>query len=83
MAELSSNERDKLKDSQFAYVDTDGTGHLPIHDESHVRNAVARFSQTNFESEGARREAARSIVAAARKQDVDLSEDDEVCKAAS
>ena len=38
------------KKSDFAYVDKDGEGHLPIHDESHARNAMARWNQTDFDS---------------------------------
>jgi hypothetical protein len=48
MAELTTKGRGKLRSSQFAYVDSNGGEHLPIHDESHVRNAIARFSQTDF-----------------------------------
>jgi hypothetical protein len=50
MADLSTKQRDKLRKNQFAYVDADGGEHLPIHDESHVRNAISRFNQTDFES---------------------------------
>ena len=50
MAELDADARDKLRKDQFAYVDSDGGEHLPINDESHVRNAIARFNQTDFES---------------------------------
>jgi len=52
MAELDTRDRDRLRDSQFAYVDKQGEGHLPINNASHVRNAVARFNQTEFESGG-------------------------------
>lgn len=82
MPQLDAADRDKLKDSQFAYIDREGERHLPIPDESHVRNAIARFNQTNFESKTARREAATKILAAAKKHGVDLSEDDDVAKAA-
>jgi len=83
MAELSEGRRDQLKDSDFAYVDGSGERHLPIHDESHVRNAVAPFNQTHFESEAARRKAAGAIVRAAQRHDIDLADDDEVVRAAS
>ena len=43
MPELSTKQRDDLRKDQFAYVDSKGGEHLPIHDESHVRNAIARF----------------------------------------
>jgi hypothetical protein len=47
MPELSTRDRDKLDRDQFAYVDREGGEHLPINDESHVRNAISRFNQTN------------------------------------
>jgi len=83
MAELSENRRDKLDDSDFAYVDKDGERHLPIHDESHVRNAVARFGQTNFDSASGKKKAAEAITKAAGRHDIVLADDDEVVKAAS
>jgi hypothetical protein len=82
MPELESADRTKLKDSQFAYIDELGERHLPIPDESHVRNAVSRFNQTDFESGEARKRAARRIIGAARKHGVDIAADDDVRKAA-
>jgi hypothetical protein len=82
MPELSTEQRNRLKDEQFAYVDKDGERHLPIHDEEHVRNAIQRFSRTHFESEAARERAARAILSAARKHHVDVSDDDDVARAA-
>jgi class 3 adenylate cyclase len=67
MAELNRAKRSGLPDSAFAYVDSGGRRRLPINDESHVRNALARFSQTRFESEEARETARRRLVRAARR----------------
>jgi class 3 adenylate cyclase len=67
MATLDQQKRAKLPDSAFAYVDTKGNRRLPINDESHVRNALARFNQTRFEDEAARDRARRRLLAAARK----------------
>jgi hypothetical protein len=78
MAELSARSRDRLPKSKFAYVDSKGEGHLPIEDESHVRNAMARWNQTDFESAKAREGARRKIVAAAKKHGIDVSPDDNV-----
>jgi uncharacterized protein DUF6582 len=78
MAELDAKHRDKLRDSQFAYVDKDGEGHLPINDESHVRNAMARWNQTDFESATAKEEARRKIVSAAHRHGIEVSDDDKV-----
>ena len=82
MPELDTEDRNKLKDSEFAYVDKEGERHLPIHDESHVRNAVSRFNQTDFESGEAKKRAAGKIMSAARKYKVDIADDDDVAKAA-
>jgi hypothetical protein len=78
MADLSSEERDDLRKDQFAYVDKDGGEHLPIHDESHVRNAIARFNQTDFESKTAKEEARKKILRAAERHDIEVDEDSNV-----
>jgi hypothetical protein len=80
MAELSARARERLQKGDFAYVDKDGGEHLPIHDEEHVRNAVARFNQTHFESESARDAARRMILSAARKHGIEVSDDDKLMK---
>jgi len=81
MAELDTKARDKLRDSQFAYVDSEGEGHLPIEDASHVRNAMARFNQTEFESKAAKERARRKILAGAKKYDIEVNPDDAVAHA--
>jgi hypothetical protein len=75
MAELDADDRDKLRSNQFAYVDRDGGEHLPIHDASHVRNAIARFNQTDFQSRTAKEEARRKIVRAAERFGVEVDDD--------
>ena len=82
MPELSTRQRDKLDKDQFAYVDRQGDEHLPIHDESHVRNAISRFNQTDFQSDTAKQEAARKIVRAAKRHDIEVDKDSDVAKAA-
>jgi hypothetical protein len=82
MPELSTKGRDKLRKDQFAYVDRDGGEHLPIHDESHVRNAISRFNQTDFQSDNAKQEAAKKILSAAKRHDIEVDEDSEVARAA-
>ncbi|MGH8927391.1 MAG: adenylate/guanylate cyclase domain-containing protein [Acidimicrobiia bacterium] len=67
MPELSAGRRAKLPDSAFAYVDSQGQRRLPIHDESHVRNALARFNQVKFESEAAKERARKRLLNAAKK----------------
>jgi class 3 adenylate cyclase len=67
VARLTNRERAKLPDRAFAYVDASGQRRLPIHDEAHVRNALARFSQVRFESDNARDVARHRLLEAAKK----------------
>jgi hypothetical protein len=78
MAQLDSAARDRLRRDQFAYVDADGEGHLPINDESHVRNAISRWNQTDFSSKSARERARKKIVAAAKRHHIEINDEDEV-----
>ena len=80
MRELDAEERDRLKGSDFAYVDRDGGEHLPIHDASHVRNAIARFNQTSFESKAARERARKKILDAAKRFDIEVADDSHVAR---
>jgi hypothetical protein len=80
MATLTERARDRLRSDQFAYVDRDGSEHLPIHDESHVRNAIARFNQTEFESAAARERARKKILGAATRHDIEVDDDSNVAK---
>jgi hypothetical protein len=80
MADLTAKKRDSLPKSQFAYVDRDGGEHLPIHDDSHVRNAIARFNQTDFESKKAKEAARKKIVAAAKRHKIEIGDDANVAK---
>ena len=67
MAKLTARERASLPDRAFAYVDAQGGRRLPIHDEAHVRNALARFDRVDFEDEAAREQARRRLLNAARR----------------
>lgn len=67
MAKLSAGKRKGLRDSAFAYVDPKGRRRLPIHDESHVRNALSRFNQVVFEDEAARNRARTRLLTAAKR----------------
>ena len=80
MATLTEKKRDDLRSNQFAYIDKDGGEHLPIHDESHVRNAMARWNQTDFQSATAKEEARKKIVRAAKRHGIEVSEDSNVAK---
>lgn len=70
MARLTSRERAKLPDRAFAYVDSSGVRRLPIHDEAHVRNALARFSQVRFETDRDRDAARLRLLGAAKKHGI-------------
>ena len=80
MPELSTKQRQRLRKSDFAYVDKKGQGHLPIHDEEHVRNALARWNQTDFEGTAAKEGARKKILRAAKRFGIEVSEDDKVVK---
>ena len=81
MAELTAKKRDDLRSNQFAYVDKKGGEHLPINDESHVRNAMARWNQTDFDSATAKESARKKIVAAAKRHGIEVNDDDKVAHA--
>lgn len=81
-AKLPSKERKNMPTGQFAYVDSKGGKHLPIHDKAHVQNAMARFNQTQFESPEKRKTAARKILAAARRFGMEIDPKSTVAQAA-
>lgn len=70
MPQLSASARRQLPDSAFAYVDSAGRRRLPIHDASHVRNALARFDRTAFEDDAARERARQRLLRAAKKHGI-------------
>jgi class 3 adenylate cyclase len=67
MARLKVSERASLPDSAFAYIDSRGGRRLPIHDESHVRNALARFARVSFEDDAAEERARNRLLNAAKR----------------
>ncbi len=67
MSRLDASKRAGLPNSAFAYIDSRGRRRLPIHDEAHVRNALARFNQVIFENEAARERARKRLLNAAKK----------------
>lgn len=70
MARLSPRERSDLPDRAFAYIDSRGRRRLPIHDASHVRNALARFGKVAFESDDARDRARARLLNAAKRHKI-------------
>ena len=71
MSELDQEDRDELKDSEYAFPKERKE---PLSDAKHVRNAVARFNQVEGVSDSERDEAWKRIEKAAKKYDVELSE---------
>jgi class 3 adenylate cyclase len=67
---LSAIARARLPDSAFAYIDSQGRRRLPINDVSHVRNALARFDQVDFEDAAARERARERLLRAAKKHGI-------------
>jgi class 3 adenylate cyclase len=70
MPALGAKERAALPNSAFAYIDSAGRRVLPIHDEAHVRNALARFSRVQFEDDAARDRARMRLLKAAKKHGI-------------
>lgn len=67
MARLTAAERAALPDRAFAHVDRKGRRRLPIYDAPHVRNALSRFNQVEFDTEAERDRARRRLLSAARR----------------
>ena len=72
MTELTTDKREELKDRQFAFPDQRKE---PLEDASHVRNAISRFNQVEGVSDADRDAAWKRIKAAAKKYDVEVSEE--------
>lgn len=70
MPPLDASARARLPASAFAYIDAKGRRRLPIHDASHVRNALSRFDQTVFEDDAARERARLRLLAAAKRHGI-------------
>ncbi|MDB5778556.1 MAG: hypothetical protein JWP93_921 [Polaromonas sp.] len=68
---LSSQDRDELPDSAFAFPKQRKE---PLTDASHVRNALARFDQVQGVSDAERDAAFKNIQAAAGHFGVDVAE---------
>ena len=80
--EMTRKSINDLPDSDFAYIEPGGKKvdgktvprslrHLPIHDAAHVRNALARLSQTKISAE-AKSKALKKIKSAAKKFDIEV-----------
>jgi len=86
MAQMSAADMNNLPDSAFAYIAPGGTKdssgrtvprnlrYLPIHDEAHARNALARLPQTDL-SPAIQAQIKPKIVAACKKFGIQVSDD--------
>lgn len=70
MGDLTVRARAALPDRAFAYIDSAGRRRLPIHDAPHVRAALGRFGQVDFEDDAARDRARLRLLRAARREGV-------------
>ena len=71
MSELTEKQRDHIDSDKYAFPKERKE---PIHDASHVRNAIARFNQVEGVSDDERDAAWRRIKKAADKHGVEVSE---------
>lgn len=69
---LSTADKDRLPENEFAFP---RERKEPLTDAQHVRNAIARFDQVEGVSDAERDKAWQRILAAAKRYDVDVSED--------
>jgi uncharacterized membrane protein len=83
MSGMTTEQRDRIPRDKFAYVDKEGGEHLPIHDEEHVRNAISRWNQTDFENREKKEAARKKILSAARHYGIEMSDDDKIMKTAA
>jgi len=73
MAKLTKPARDRISATKFAFPKQRKE---PLENASHVRNAVARFSQVKGVTEAERRAAWKRIQSAAKRYGVELEESD-------
>ena len=73
MSKLDQEKRDEISTRQFAFPKQRKE---PLEDASHVRNAIARFSQVEGVTDQERDKAWARIRSAARKFEVELREED-------
>lgn len=67
----TSRQKEELNDSEFAFP---GQRKEPLSDARHVRNAIARFDQVEGVTDGERDQAWQRILAAAKRFNVEVSE---------
>jgi hypothetical protein len=80
MTRLTTEQRHELPNRAFAYIDQEGNRHLPIENAEHVRDALSRWPLTQFESEAAKEEARKKILAAAKRFGIQVSPTDKIAR---
>jgi hypothetical protein len=73
MSKINEGARDHISEENFALPKEQKE---PIHDATHVRNAIARFKQVQGVTDAERDSAWKRIRAAAKKHNVELNEKD-------
>ncbi len=73
MTRIDTRERNRMPTPEFAFAKQHKE---PLEDESHVRNAIARFNQVTGVTDGDRDEAWNRIKKAAKKFNIDIQEKD-------
>lgn len=73
MSNITDASRDHIADQNFAFPKERKE---PMHDASHVRNAIARFKQVQGVTDSERDAAWKRIKTAAKKHKIDLKEQD-------
>ena len=77
MSRITEASRDQIADEKFAFP---RERKEPIHDATHVRNAIARFGQVEGVTAAERDAAWKRIEAAAKKYNVEISGQPSVVK---
>ena len=73
MSKINQDKLDHLGDDNFAFPKERKE---PIHDASHVRNAIARFRQVQGVTDSERDAAWKRLKSAAKKHNVEVKEKD-------
>lgn len=74
-AVLDAAAQQELSASDFAYIDSEGGRHLPMNDAAHARAALARFDQTTFEDDAAKRRAWKRLMTRCKELGIEVGQD--------
>lgn len=74
-AKVTTEQRYRLPARHCGYIDDAGRCRFPIHDEAHVRNALARFNQGHFPDKATKLKTLRKILRRARELGVEYDKE--------